>query len=266
MTAATPLQNPLDALFADRTSPALVAYLTALDPDFETSLALLHALADGGADVIELGVPFSDPGADGPVLQRAAERALAGGATLDGVLALASTFDRPVPLVLFGYLNPYLAYGYERLAERCAEVGIAGVLCVDCPPGEEPALWRALGARGIHPIRLLAPTTPDDRIQAIARTGGGFLYYVSQTGVTGAALTDRSATADRVRRVKALTDLPVAVGFGISTPAQARALGEVADGIVVGSALVRLVEAHGREAIAPVRALTGALKGALLHG
>lgn len=218
---------------------------------------------DGGADIVELGVPFSDPGADGPAIQRASERALAAGATLDSALDLAATLPASVGKVLFGYLNPFLAYGYERLARRCAEAGVHGLLCVDCPPEEEPELREALRAWGVHPILLVAPTTPDERIAGVAHAGGGFIYYVSMNGVTGAAFQGGEALARRVRRVRELANLPVAVGFGIARPEDAVEVAQAADAVVVGSALVRLVEAEGAAAAPAVQALTAALRAAI---
>ncbi|MCB9745884.1 MAG: tryptophan synthase subunit alpha [Alphaproteobacteria bacterium] len=257
--------NTLDTIFA-RPQPALVTYLCAGDPTPQASADMMAALVAGGADVIEIGVPFSDPGADGPAIQRASERALAAGTTLDHALDLAAGIPEGVGKVLFGYLNPFLRYGYERLAKRCAEVGIDGLLCVDCPPEEEPELTGALASRGIHAIRLVAPTTPDERIVGVAHRAGGFLYYVSMTGVTGAAFAGGEALVERVRRVRELSGLPIAVGFGIATPDDAKLVARAADGVVVGSALVRLVAEHGAEAAPHVQALTRALKAALTEG
>lgn len=257
--------NRLDTVFSSLApgETALVTYLTAGDPTIPASLPLFQALADGGADVLEIGVPFSDPGADGPAIQRASERALAAGATLEQVLEMTGQIQGDAAKVLFGYLNPFLAYGYERLAARCKEVGIDGLLVVDCPPEEEPELRAALAAHDIHPILLIAPTTPEDRIAAVGPSGGGFLYYVSMTGVTGAAFQGDDALVKRVQRVRELGGLPVAVGFGIATPQDAALVAKGADGVVVGSALVRLVEQHGEEAAGPVKALTASLKAAL---
>ena len=243
--------NLLDELFAQDRA-LLVAYLCAGDPDMEGSLACFQALAEAGADVIEIGVPFSDPGADGPAIQRASERALAAGATLSGVFELCAQIQGPGK-VLFGYLNPFLCYaqergGWEGFAKACSEAGVHGVLCVDCPVEEEPELRSALRGRGIHPILLVAPTTPDERIVGLAAEAGGFLYYVSMTGVTGAAFQGDEALVERIRRVRQLSGLPVAVGFGIRSGEDARLVARAADGVVVGSALVRLVEEHGAEA------------------
>ncbi len=243
--------------------PALVTYLTAGDPTPAASPAMFQALVEGGADVVEIGVPFSDPGADGPAIQRASERALAAGATLDTALEIAAGLPDTVAKVLFGYLNPFLFRGVERLAADCAAAGIDGLLCVDCPPGEEPALTRALSDHGIAPILLAAPTTPPDRVAELSAQGAGFLYYVSMTGITGAGLRDPAAIGAELQIVREASSLPVAVGFGIATPEDAAALAPYADGIVVGSALVRLVEEQGAEAAGPVREAVAALREAL---
>lgn len=254
--------NRLDTRFANGNTQ-LVTYLCAGDPDMETSLALFQAMADNGADVLEIGVPFSDPGADGPAIQKASERALLAGATLQNVLDMSGRIKGDAAKVLFGYLNPFLAYGYERLAAACAAAGIDGVLCVDCPPEEEPEFRAALRSHGIHPILLLAPTTPDDRIAALSPEMGGFAYYVSMTGVTGAAFQGGDALVQRIQRVRELAQLPVAVGFGIATPDDAALVASAADGVVVGSALVRLVAQYREDAPGPVGELTAALKAAL---
>lgn len=251
----------LEEVFSEQ-RPVLVAYLCAGDPTPTQSLPLFRALIEGGADVVEIGVPFSDPGADGPAIQQASERALAAGTSLDDALDLAAQLEGAAK-VLFGYLNPFMAYGYERLAKRCAKAGIDGLLCVDCPPEEEPELREALLAHGVHPILLIAPTTPDDRVAAIAPTASGFVYYVSMNGVTGAALNVDDALVRRIDRVRGLAGLPVAVGFGVARPEDAAALGRVADGVVVGSALVRIVAEHGGGAEEPLRALVRELKGAM---
>ena len=253
--------NRLDASFAQ--GKVLVTYLCAGDPDLETSLSHFQALVDAGADVIEIGVPFSDPGADGPAIQLASERALAAGTTLGGVLDMAGRIQGDAAKVLFGYLNPFLSYGYEDLAKRCEEAGIDWVLCVDCPPEEEPELRDALIARGIHLIVLMAPTTTDDRVVGLATLAGGFVYYVSMTGVTGADFSGDEALVQRVARLRELTGLPVAVGFGIRTPDDAALVARSADGVVVGSALVRLVAEHGAQAGPRLADLTSRLKAAI---
>jgi tryptophan synthase alpha chain len=224
---------------------AFIPFLMAGDPDLNATGEYLDALAAGGADIIELGVPFSDPIADGPVNQRAATRALAAGTKLSGILQLvARQRDRlNVPIVLFTYFNPIHARGVERFAEQAAASGVDGVLCVDLPPEEgERDFIPALREQGVDTIFLLSPTSTRDRVSKVGGASTGFVYYVSRTGVTG----ERTALAtDLVRDVKRLRkrlDQPVAVGFGISTPQQVAAVGDIADGVVVGSALVRLIE------------------------
>lgn len=224
---------------------AFIPFLMAGDPDLDTTAEFLQALAAGGADLIELGVPFSDPIADGPVNQRAAVRALDSGTKLSGILQLVARHrDRlGIPIVLFTYFNPVRSRGIEHFAEQAAASGVDGVLCVDLPPEEgQRELVPALRAQGVDSIFLLAPTSTRERVSKVAEASTGFVYYVSRTGVTG----ERAALAgDLVRDVKRLRkrlDQPLAVGFGISTPQQVEAVGEITDGVVVGSALVRLVE------------------------
>jgi tryptophan synthase alpha chain len=228
---------------------AFIPFLMAGDPDLETTAALLEALAAGGADLIELGVPFSDPIADGPVNQRAAARALAAGTKLSGILQLVARHrDRlAVPIVLFTYVNPILARGIERFAEQAAASGVDGVLCVDLPPEEaERELLPALRAQGVDTIFLLAPTSTRERVQRVAEASSGFVYYVSRTGVTGERAELPPELPREIKRLRRrLRRLPVAVGFGVSTPAQVAAVGDLADAVVVGSALVRLVEQMG---------------------
>ena len=229
---------------------AFIPFLMAGDPSLATTGELIEALARGGADIIELGLPFSDPIADGPVNQRAANRSLAAGATLSGVLELIAARRKSlgVPIVLFTYFNPLHARGLERFAEQAAGSGVDGVLCVDLPPEEgERELVPMLDAQGIDSIYLLAPTSTKERIRRAAEASSGFLYYVSRTGVTGEQKTLAGDLAGEIRRMKKNLPLPLAVGFGISTPEQVREVGEIADGVVVGSALVRLVEEHAGE-------------------
>ncbi|HXO21609.1 MAG TPA: tryptophan synthase subunit alpha [Thermoanaerobaculia bacterium] len=227
---------------------AFIPFLMAGDPSLDATADLVEALAAGGADVIELGVPFSDPIADGPVNQRAATRALAAGTKLSGILQLVARHrDRlGVPIVLFTYFNPLLARGVERFAEQAAASGVDGVLCVDLPPEEgERCLVPALRRQGVDAIYLLAPTSTRERINRVAAAASGFVYYVSRTGVTGERDELPAELAREIKRLRRRLDLPLAVGFGISSPAQVAAVGEMADAVVVGSALVRLVEEHG---------------------
>ena len=223
---------------------AFIPYLTAGDPDLATTGRLLEALTLGGADIIELGVPFSDPIADGPVNQKAAARALASGTTLSGILEVVAGCREQlgVPVVLFTYYNPILARGVGSFAEQAAASGVDGVLCVDLPPEEAGELRPALREAGIDPIFLLAPTSTRSREKAVAAASSGFVYYVSRTGVTGTRAELPAELVKEAKRLRRRLKLPLAVGFGISTPEQVEAVGKVADGVVVGSALVRIVE------------------------
>lgn len=229
---------------------AFIPYLTAGDPDLPTSAELLDALASGGADLIELGVPFSDPIADGPVNQRAAERALASGTTLSGVLRLvAEQRERlGVPVVLFTYFNPIHRRGIEQFAEQAESSGVDGVLCLDLPPEESGELAEALEERGIDPIYLLSPTSTRRRVKRVDKLARGFVYYVSRTGVTGQREHLPSYLLKQVKRLRRRLSRPLAVGFGISTAEQVAEVASVADGVVVGSALVELVEIHAGSA------------------
>ncbi len=224
---------------------AFIPYLTAGDPDLATTGRLLEALVAGGADLIELGVPFSDPIADGPVNQRAAVRALAAGTTLSGILDLVGRQRARlgVPIVLFSYYNPILARGIETFAEQASASGVDGVLCVDLPPEEASAeLLPALRQAGVDAIFLLAPTSTRQREKAVAAASSGFVYYVSRTGVTGTRDELPPELLRQAKKLRRRLRLPLAVGFGLSTPDQVRAVSRVADGVVVGSALVRTVE------------------------
>lgn len=220
---------------------AFVAYVMAGDPDAATAARILAGLPAAGADLIELGFPFSDPMAEGPPIQRAAQRALAAGTTLQGVLDLAAEFrkgDAETPLILMGYLNPLVTWGYERFAEAAAKAGIDGLIIVDCPPEEADPLADVLDAADVALIRLATPTTDDKRLPTVLKRTSGFVYYVSVTGVTGAKEADADAVRPAVERIRAASGLPVAVGFGIKTPERAGAIAQVADAAVVGSALV----------------------------
>jgi tryptophan synthase alpha chain len=246
-----------------------VPFVTFGDPEPGMTLPLLESLARAGADLIELGVPFSDPMADGPILQRAAERALAGGATLRGCLDAVAEFRRTsdVPIVLFGYYNPIFRYGPERFAADARAAGVDAVLCVDLPPEESGELDRSSRAHGLDLIYLLAPTSTLSRMRRVLSRARGFVYFVAVTGVTGvrAALAENLETL--VRSVKRLTPLPVGVGFGISTPEQAAAVARFADAVIVGSAIARIIESRGREreVLGAVEAFAGSLAAAV-HG
>jgi len=240
----TDVMNRIDETFkrlAETQRKALVPYITAGDPDLSTTSLLLDALVEGGADCIELGVPFSDPMADGPVIQRAMERSLSKGTRLRDVLDCAREFRSRhprTPLVLFGYLNPIHQMGYEVFVERVKEAGIDGVLVVDLPVEESPVLSVPLSEAGVHVIRLFTPTTTQARIDKLAEGAGGFAYCVSVSGVTGGAVMASSVLAERVELIRQASDIPVAVGFGIRTPEDAARMADLADGVVVGSALV----------------------------
>ena len=227
--------------------PGLVTYVTAGDPDLDRTAGVLKALDRGGADVLEVGVPFSDPLADGPVIQRATERALASGTTLSGVLDLVGSIraDIRAPIVIFSYANPILRLGSERFADRAREAGIDGVLVLDLPIEEADDFRGMLAARGIDTILLLSPTTSDDRLRKAAALGSGFLYAISRLGVTGARDALADGARDMVARIRAVSDLPVALGFGISKPDHVREVGRWADAAVVGSALVDVIAREG---------------------
>jgi len=237
-----------------RGESALVPYFTAGDPDLRTTRELVRAAVAEGADAIELGVPFSDPMADGPVLQRSAARALAAGTTLPRVLELVATLraEATLPLVLFGYYNPFFRYGVERIAADAAAAGADGFLVVDLPPEEAGDLRAAARGAELDLIALLAPTTPPARIRTVARAASGFLYFVSVLGTTGARAELPAELPALVERVRRVTALPVGVGFGVSRPEQARWIAGFADAVIVGSALARLVE-DGDAAGAPAR-------------
>jgi len=230
-----------------RGTPGLVTYVTAGDPDLARTGGVLTALDRGGADVIEVGVPFSDPLADGPVIQRATERALAAGTTLSGVLDLVGEV-RPslgAPIVIFSYANPILRLGAERFGDRAKEAGVDGVLVLDLPIEEADDFRNMLRVRGIDTILLLSPTTTDDRLRKAAALGSGFLYAISRLGVTGARDQIADGAREMVERIRRVSTLPVALGFGISKPEHVRAVGQWADAAVVGSALVSVMAQEG---------------------
>ncbi len=225
---------------------AFIPFLVAGDPDLDTTADLLDALVAGGADLIEVGVPFSDPIADGPVIQRAATRALLRGVTLSKVLALvaAKRSSLGVPIVLFSYFNPLQVRGAELFAEQAAASGVDGVLCVDLPPEQGDLLAPALTRQGLDTVFLLSPTSGPERVEKVARAASGFVYYVSVTGITGERRRVSKDLGKTVKKLRKKLDLPVAVGFGISTTEQVAEVAAMADGVVVGSALVRFVEEH----------------------
>lgn len=251
-----------------RGEKALVTYVTAGDPDADTSFAVLEALARGGADVIELGVPFSDPTADGPAIQRASVRALAAGMSVKGALALVKRFraaGHQQPVVLFGYYNPFLQHGLSAIARDARAAGADGFLVVDLPPEEAAPFHAAVQAEGLALIYLLTPTSGVDRVAAVKAVASGFVYYVSRVGVTGQATEGLGDVGAQAARIRAAVDLPVCVGFGIARPDQVAELREAADGVVVGSALVELVEriGQGKATPADLEAMVAGLKAPL---
>ena len=251
----------------ERDEAALIPYIVAGDPDLESTARLVFEFGARGADLIELGVPFSDPMADGPANQRAAARGLASGATLPAILAMVAELRKhtQIPLVLFGYFNPIHHYGCAQLCKDAASAGIDGLLVVDLPPEEAEELAIPARKAGLDIIYLLAPTTPIDRSRAIARSATGFLYYVSVTGVTGARARLGADLDGNVRNLRKVTKLPIGVGFGISTPAQAREVATFADAVVVGSAISQLIESNQKSEhmVHVVADFVGSLKDAM---
>ncbi|MFK7753520.1 MAG: tryptophan synthase subunit alpha [Sedimentitalea sp.] len=239
----------IDAKFAELTAAgqkAFVAYVMAGDPDYDTSLAVVKGLPSAGVDIIELGLPFTDPMADGPTIQLAGQRALEGGMTLSRTLELATAFretDDTTPIVLMGYYNPIFSRGVERFLTEAKAAGIDGLIIVDLPPEEDAELCLPAQAAGLNFIRLATPTTDDDRLPQVIQNTSGFVYYVSITGITGAAEAEAVDVAPDVARIKAAGNLPVIVGFGVNTPEKARTIASVADGVVVGSAIVSQIGA-----------------------
>jgi tryptophan synthase alpha chain len=255
---------------------ALITFVEAYDPDLATSAALLAGMPGAGADLIEIGVPFTDPMADGPTIQRAGQRALKAGATLAGTLDMVRRFraqDAATPIVLMGYYNPILSYGLQRFATDAAEAGVDGLIVVDLPPEEAEELTVHTGPERLELIRLIAPTTDETRLPVVLAASGGFVYYVSITGITGTRTASEAHLADAIPRIKRATTLPVAVGFGIRTPEQAAAAVRVADAAVVASALIDTIAGNLDEAgrakpgtvekvLDEVRALAAGVRGA----
>ncbi len=254
---------------ASESRAAFIAYICAGDPDIHASLEIVKALEKAGADLIELGIPFSDPLADGIVNQRAAQRALEAGTRVADVLDLVGKIreNSEIPLVFFTYLNPVYAYGFEQFHADAAAAGVDGILILDLPPDEIGCNEEILETTALESIHLIAPTTPPDRIAAIVNRSEGFIYYVSREGVTGAQAELSSGIEEQVRLIKSSTALPVAVGFGISTPGQAAAVARHADGVVVGSAIVTIIAENGSSPDLPakvhdfVKPLVDAVKG-----
>lgn len=247
---------------------ALVTFITAGDPDLATTATLLPLLERAGVDIIELGIPFSDPMADGPTIQRASERALAAGTTLSSVLELVQSVRAAVtvPIVLMGYSNPIYHYGWERFAVDAAAAGVDGLLLVDLPPEEADELLPVARSAGLDLIFLLTPTSGPDRVARVARSGSGFLYYVTVTGVTGARQSVSQSLSGELAAVRSVVRLPVMAGFGISTPEQAAQVAADADGVVVGSAIVKLFEQYqGEQLQEAVTALVSSLRQGISH-
>lgn len=237
------LEKRFDALRSSGRK-ALIPFVTAGDPKPDVTLPLMHALVKAGADVIELGIPFSDPMADGPVIQQACERALLHHVRLLDVIAMVAEFrktDVETPVVLMGYLNPIEAIGYERFADAAVAAGVDGVLTVDLPPEEAVETSQLFREKGLDTIYLMSPATSQGRLQQICELGSGYLYYVSVKGVTGSAALNVDEVADKINQVRAMTDLPLAVGFGIRDPQSAKAVADVSDGVIVGSVLVNRI-------------------------
>jgi tryptophan synthase alpha chain len=225
---------------------AFIAYITAGDPDYETTEALLRCLVDSGTDMIELGVPFSDPMADGPTIQAASERALPHPFSLDRILSLVKNLRTrsDIPVILFGYYNPFFHYGLKNLCRDAREAGVDGLLVVDLPPEEAGDLKKEADRNDLDIIFLLAPTSTDERMQRVAKMASGFIYYVSVTGVTGARESLAELLDASVAKIKSYSSLPVGIGFGVSTPEQVKQISQYADGIIVGSAIIKVMEQH----------------------
>jgi tryptophan synthase alpha chain len=253
--------SPIAARFATlrrAQRKALVVYVTAGHPDPAQSIELLKAIEEAGADVIEVGIPFSDPMADGPVIQASSQQALLNGMTFDRVLETISRARLTIPVVLFSYLNPILAAGEDAL-QRAVAAGAHGLLLTDLPVGSDPALEQRIASGPLDFVRLVAPTTPTDRMRLIGASGRGFVYLISRLGVTGARDQLPTDLPQTVARLKGATDLPVCVGFGVSTPEQAATIGQVADGVVVGSAVVQAAATSVSAAATLVRSIRAAL-------
>jgi len=265
--------NRIDACFKrlrEHKRTALVPYFTAGDPHPDTTVAMMHAMVEAGSDIIELGVPFSDPMADGPVIQRASERALQHHVSLKRVFEFVRAFrttNTTTPVILMGYLNPVEVMGYALFAEQAAAAGVDGVITVDLPPEEGAEFVVALDRHQLAPIFLIAPTTPAERIKMICSFARGFVYYVSLKGVTGAANLDISAVTDKLKQIRTATRLPVGVGFGIRDAQSAASVAAVADAVVVGSAVVKQIEEHGKAgAVSAVAKLLREMRAAMDKG
>ena len=266
------MQNRIENCFSslqDKNACALVTYITAGDPGPQATLPTMRTLVDAGADIIELGVPFSDPMADGPVIQRASERALQQGMSLNGVLDIVSDYRREneiVPIVLMGYLNPIEAMGYERFSECAGDAGVDGVLIVDAPPEESVDINRALAANGLEQIFLIAPNSNTERIKNICDIARGFVYYVAVKGVTGTKAIDPVEVGRRLEEFRRVLSLPIGVGFGIKSAESAAAVAEVSDAAIVGSAIIEIVEryiADDELRLTEIHSFVGSLRDAM---
>ena len=255
----------IESTFKALDRPALVTFIMAGDPDAATSLEMLKALPEAGADIIELGMPFTDPMADGPTIQLAGGRALTAGANMKQTLQMVQDFresNTATPIVLMGYFNPIMQYGVEGFMNDASEAGVDGLIIVDLPPEEANEAQSAAKAKGLDIIRLITPTTTMERLPKVLEGASGFLYYVSITGVTGAASADLNKIKPHIEEIKAQTDLPIAIGFGIKTPEDATNMGKIADAIVVGSSIIQTIaEKQGVQSVSTqVQALAEALK------
>jgi len=266
----SPMKHRIAAKFRElraRNEAALIPYVVAGDPNLDVTAALIREFEERGADIIELGVPFSDPMADGPANQRAAQRGLNSGASLAAILSMVSELrkETEIPLMLFGYYNPIFHYGCDRLCADAARAGIDALLVVDLPAEEAGELKRPARSNGLDLIYLLAPTTPLDRARKVVRSASGFIYYVSVTGVTGARTALASDIEEHVNNLRSVTDIPIGVGFGISTPAQAAEVARFSDAVVVGSAVSLLIEANANSEglVEKVGELIGSMKVAM---
>ena len=243
---------------------ALIPFIMGYDPDAKTSMALLEALPAAGADLIEIGMPFSDPMADGPVIQAAGLRALSAGASVSKILEMVRAFrktNQDTPIILMGYFNPVYRYGNERFCKDAAAAGVDGIILVDLPPEEEGEIRAPLEASGLKLIRLIAPTSLEDRLPMLTQSASGFVYYISVAGITGAKSATAASLKNALHKIRTATTLPIAVGFGIKTPEQAKDVAQLADAVVVGSALVEVLQRSGRDAaVAFVSSLSAALK------
>ncbi len=258
------VKNPLERVFATPNHKAFIAFLTAGDPSADSTVEFILEMEKAGVDLVEVGIPFSDPTAEGPVIQEASIRALRGGMTTDGVFEIVRRVREKssLPLVFMTYLNPVFHYGYDKFFAKCEELGVSGIIIPDLPFEEKEEVEGPAAAHGVNVISMIAPTS-EDRIQAIASQAKGFIYVVSSMGVTGVRTEIKTDIASMVESIRKVTDVPCAVGFGISTPAQAAAMARVSDGAIVGSAIVKLIARDGKDAARAVGEYVTAMKEAV---